>query len=472
MKKSNFSKFQDQSTINMDSFDKRRFATMEDNSRAMQSLVDKAQIPGFSHLLSDIWGSLYKMSPQLKEEVPEHLKTNHSILNRIMNDEKFLDHRQHTRLDELTSAIGTVKLGEETNKWLEEKTKENEDLKEKMEEMQKALNSNRSGKPSKKTQEASQKLEQEILKALEQDSKGFSNAMQKAIEGTKETKDAVKKMLSHGSGNEEAELKKLPLRDQIKLAELLSSNKKMKEVAEWAGRMKAIARKKQKSQHKESIDRSGVTMGNEIERLLPAELMQFAHPITKLDFARRLVEKETLVFDQKGKEELGKGPIIVCSDQSGSMKELDSQAKGFALALMWIAKKQKRDFVFIPFSNKSEQHVYPKGKISIADMEKFATTFLNGGTRFQEPLSRAMKIIGEEKARFGKADIIFITDGDDVVDKSFIDQFNKTKEVKGFKVMSLVVGKVRSLDTVKSFSESIVHVTNFDNEDAFKAFQI
>lgn len=467
-KKSKFSKYEDQSTINMDSFDKRRFHSIYDNSKGMQELAKS--YPGFDHLLGDMWGSLYKMKPILKEEVPDHLQQNHAIVERMMSDEDFEQHRIHTKLDELTSAIGTMKFGEETKKWIEQQEQENERMKELMQQLQDLKNNNPDGRQDQQIQETSAALNQELKDALNQPGNGFQQAMQRAMNDTNDLKDKVKSMIGGGSGNEEAELKKVPLREQLALAEALSKNDKLKIVAEWAGRMKAIARKKQKSKHSDSIDRSGVTIGNEIERLLPSELAQYANPITKLDFARRLTEAETLVYDQKGKETLGKGPIVLCLDQSGSMKNLDSQAKGFALALMWIAKRQKRDFCYIPFSSSSEQHIFEKGKISIRDMTRFATNFLGGGTNFQNPMNRALGVINQ--SRFEKADVIFITDGDDHVGEEFIETFNEKKKDKKFNVLSLVIGPERFHNYVKPFSDQIVGIEDFTDEKGFAAFEI
>ena len=79
----------------------------------------------------------------------------------------------------------------------------------------------------------------------------------------------------------------------------------MKEIADWAGRFKRIARNKQKPKKSDSIERSGVTLGNDVERLLPMELGLYIHPITKKDFLRRFVEGQTMQYEQKGKEILG-----------------------------------------------------------------------------------------------------------------------------------------------------------------------
>ena len=208
-------------------------------------------------------------------------------------------------------------------------------------------------------------------------------------------------------------MQKLPLRDQIKLVELLSKNKRLRDIAEWAGHFKAIARKKQKSKHVETIDRSGVTFGIDVERLLPSELAFYKNPVTKLDYLRRYAEHQTMMYAPEGKETLGKGPIILCLDQSGSMHSLDEQSKGFALALMMIAKKQRRDFAIVLFSAESKQKVllYDKGKVKPSDLVKLAETFLGGGTSFSPPLQKAVRII-EERKRYSKADIVFVTDGD------------------------------------------------------------
>ena len=200
--------------------------------------------------------------------------------------------------------------------------------------------------------EAMTEFNEKLQWMLQNNSDSFSQVLAQAMQETKQVKDSLKSLLGgYSAGSGDAELKKIPLRDQISLAEKIASNKKMKEIADWAGRFKQIARNKQKTKKSDSMERSGVTLGNDIERLLPIELGLYIHPITKNDFLRRFVEGQTMQYEQKGKEVLGKGPIILCLDQSGSMQTLDTQSKGFTLALMSIARKQRRDFCLILFSS-------------------------------------------------------------------------------------------------------------------------
>ncbi|MGC8229317.1 vWA domain-containing protein [Pseudobacillus badius] len=465
--KTRFSKFQDQSTIHLDRFDKRRFSYIYQNSKSMKKM--STVFEGFEYLLGDIWGSLYKMNLVLKEEVPEHLERNQAFMDRIMSDPAFDSHRSSTKLDELLSAIGTMKFGEEVQKWTKQQAEENERMKELIEQIQQMRENHKNGSKEEQIKPLMSALNYEIKVTLADPKNGFTKAMEQAIASTKDVKENVDRLIG-GPGNREAELKKVPLRDQLLLAETLSNNRKLKDIAEWAGRMKTIARKKQKTKYKESIDRNGITVGSDIERLLASELAQYMHPATKLDFARRLSERETFIYDKQGKERLGKGAIILCLDQSGSMKNLDSQAKGFALALMWIAKRQKRDFAYIPFSNLAKTTVFPKGKITVPEMTKMATEFLDGGTNFQKPLQHALKVI--DQSRFKYADIIFITDGDSIVKKEFIDQFNKMKRKKGFNVLSLVLGNKHYEKYVEPFSNRIVSIKGLMDENSFEAFEI
>ena len=408
------------------------------------------------------------------------VQVNKLFMENIMKDDSFENYRNFTRLDDLSSAIGTVKFGEKTNEWLIEQKERDKGLQKQMQEvqamkrqLQKQEQKNGAGNGSEELQEdlieAMSDLGDQLQQTLQNNSHSFSEAMSPAIQEMKQTKDSLKSLLGGTSaGSGDAELKKVPLRDQISLAEKIASNKQMKEIADWAGRFKQVARKKQKSKHSESMERSGVTLGNDIERLLPMELGLYTHPITKNDFLRRFVEGQTMQYEQKGHEVLGKGPIVLCLDQSGSMHKLDTQSKGFTLALMSIARKQKRDFCLILFSTRTKIFKYERGKIKSSDMINLAQTFLGGGTDFALPLERAMNVINE--SRFKQADVVFVTDGEDRVKDSFLEVFNKKKKKKEFNVLSLTIGSNAKM--VRQFLDKVVQVKDFDDTGSFTAFEI
>lgn len=479
------------SVLNTDSFDRRRYQEIRKMSQKLKEIerMGSGLLPSFSSLMGDIWAGLYKMSPQLKDKVDEGLEANKTIMERILNEESYQSKRELTRLDDLMSAVGTIKFSEAVYEWLRQADENAQKAMQKAaEEARKVMEERKRQKEAAGEQneesgdgqrrgnvDALNKAMQEVANALEQQSheqkKMLGAMLQQAMRETLETKEALQSLvggLQPGSGA--AELKKVPLRDQIRLAEVLSANQKLKRIAMWAGRFKKIAMKKQRSKHRESIERSGVTMGNQVERLLPMELAMYTSPTTRMDFLRRFAEGQVTQYEQAGKEELGKGPIILCLDQSSSMHgEKDSHAKGFALALMAVARKQKRDFCLIPFSTRAMCYEYKKGRITLDEMAMLATTFLGGGTSFVAPLEAALDTIN--KSRFKKADIVFVTDGYSTLPERFRLHFNEIKQGKEFSVLSILIGDGKT-DTLKLFSDRVVVAADLMDEKAHVVFEI
>ena len=56
-------------------------------------------------------------------------------MERIMKDEYFVNYRNFTRLDDLSSAIATMKFGERTNQWLADQKEEDENFQKQMQEL-------------------------------------------------------------------------------------------------------------------------------------------------------------------------------------------------------------------------------------------------------------------------------------------------------------------------------------------------
>lgn len=474
-----------ESVMNLDQFDKRRFQKLYTMSRGLQDLnTFDTPFPTYEPLLNDIWGSLYKMRPELKkqEDVSKAFQINHSLMQRIMDDENIETYRETTRLDDLTSAIGTVQFGKKTRKWLEQKREHNNELDQQMRDvgrLQRQLEQQEqehgAGNGNEQLQQDLQKemdnLHGQIEQALAEDKKGFGQAMEQAMRKTQNAKEAVKSLVGGTkAGSADAELKKIPLRDQLEIADRISDDDQMKKIAEWVGRFKQIARKKQKSKHDKATSRSGITLGNDPSRLLPSELALYKNESTRQEFFRRFAKKKTRLFDTNRKQELGQGPIILCLDQSGSMTDLDAQSKGFALALMSIAKKQKRDFALIPFSGTAYQYMYKKGKINGNDMIELCQRFIGGGTNFQAALSKGMEVI--QNSSFKLADIVFVTDGEASITDEFLQSFHVMKREKTFNVLSLVIGKNSNTKTVNRFSDKLVQIKDFTDKGSFIAFEI
>lgn len=450
-----------ESVLNTDSFDRRRFEQIMDMSAKLQEVERKGEssFPTLGPLLGDVWAGLFKMSPRLLPETPFELQMNHVLMERIMNEEAYHEFREFTRLDDIASALGTARYSETITSWIDEQLKQDEEWK-------KQISEGTAG-----NQDAMKQAVATLEQALEANGGKLSQALQQAGNQAREDKGNLISIfggLQAGSGD--AELRKVPLREQIRFGEHLANNKKMKQIAEWAGRLKMIAQKKQRSKAKEATNRSGVTMGNEPEHLLPSELMLLSHHATRLDTLRRYAEGQMLQYDLKGQEQLGKGPIVLCLDQSGSMSSQDTRSKGFALALMSIARKQRRDFALIPFAERARKPlIYERGKITVQHMIELAEMFQGGGTDFKSPLNQATKVI--EKSRFNKADIVFVTDGLDSLDEEFLTKWQELKIKREVRVLSILLGNEKAT-TVNRFSDKVVKASSFEDEAVYQAFEI
>lgn len=483
------------SVLNTDSYDVRRFNEIIEMSDGLDHLSKMDTPPLFKELLGDIWASFYKMNPELDnvDDVDTKLKSNYNIMNQIMNEDFYQKHHKSTQLDDMLSVIGTREMGERTVEWFEEELQKNEKMKEQLKKIQK-LNKKIEKEQKKKQQDEStadsdeqsnnkptqtendlnnllDEFADSVQGSLDSSGKELMESLTEGMENAEQTNDNLEKLFGgRAKGSGESDLDKIPLRDKIKLAELISKNPKLKRIADWAGRFKRIARSKHKSLYTEGVSRGGVTLGNDLRNVLPSEIFLYFDERTKKDFAKRFDEKKLLQYETTGKDNLGQGSIVLCLDQSGSMSGLDEQSKAFTLALMSIARRQGRNFVYIPFSkNAGTVRTFIKGKIKPFEMIDIATSFLNGGTSFEPPLKEALKVVSKDK--FGDGDIIFVTDGESSISRKFVDEFNKTKKDKDFSVMSLVIGRGKE-STVKQFSNEIVKINEFNEEGAFEAFEI
>lgn len=487
---------QELATINADKFDVRRFNELYKMAGGLRDICEaNAKTPHFTNLVGDVWSGFYKSKPELKE-VAESLSVNHALMDKLLADEDYQRKHEMTKLDDLLSTVTSIHMSKELLNWvnnnqeLQEQTKQmqkvqqlekraqtdmekasgqlvnpalREDLKKEMEGLLK-----RAGKRLESAQQAGQQLQKEMAQSIQALS---SDELQQMVKGANQqasnTKDIMNGVIGDLAGNGEADYSRLPTHEQFLLAELCESNPKMREIAELAGRFKAIAKDKQKSVHKQSIARKGVTVGSEIERLLPSEIANYLLPQAKLDFMKRFGEGHSLMFGKKGKSKLGRGPIICCIDESGSMRKLDTQSKAFLIALMGIARKQRRDFAVIPFSSVvGKIEVFPKGKVAVQQLADVCSLFMGGGTNFEEPLLASLQLI--EKDRFKQADIIFVTDGESHVSAEMLQEYERIKMKKGFGCTAVVIGNSARRQTVEAFADKIVSATDlFAAADAF-----
>ena len=195
------------------------------------------------------------------------------------------------------------------------------------------------------------------------------------------------------------------------LARRLRDDRRLQRIATLAGRFKRIALQKQRTKVKHGSDEiADVERGDDLGRLLPAELAKLVHPRLRLVALRDLSERQCMQYALSGSEILGRGPLVACIDKSGSMNgQPDVWATAVALALLEVAHRQRRPFALLCFDGavKYESFVDVGGELPEAGL--FVSC--GGGTSIDRVVGRAVDIIAEHPGKLKKADVVVITDG-------------------------------------------------------------
>ncbi|OBV29542.1 hypothetical protein BKN38_08015 [Helicobacter sp. CLO-3] len=176
---------------------------------------------------------------------------------------------------------------------------------------------------------------------------------------------------------------------------------------------------------------SGITLGRDLENILPQELALLDDEDFGILFDLKFVENRLFCFEKQGYEDTinqkevtnereketteTKGPIILCIDTSGSMSgEPETIAKAIALFMARIAMEQKRACYLISFST----GIYtldltpPNG---LFELMSFLEMSFNGGTDAIPAIQEGFRKMQDEA--YKKADMLVISDfvfgGDD-----------------------------------------------------------
>ncbi|MET8473446.1 VWA domain-containing protein [Streptomyces sp. NPDC006422] len=252
------------------------------------------------------------------------------------------------------------------------------------------------------------------------------------------------------------ELERLPFEQRARLAERLRGGR----LAEWAeliGRFRQMAAgERARKVENTTGELVGVTLGDDLSRVVPSELAGLGVPALRAVFAARYAAGELMLYDSRGDRPAGRGAVIACVDTSHSMYEAgpggvtrEAWAKACALALLDQARAGGRDFVGILFSAADKVRVirFPADRpASLDDTLDFAETFLGGGTSYQAPLGAARDVLEREYADTARArgDIVLLTDDDCGVTEEWTRDWNEAKRRLGFRVFGLAVGAPRA----------------------------
>lgn len=485
----------------LDVFDLQTADRLSETEMARQALEPAGEeYPPALRLYQDALLGLYKAVPRQKpaEQVTASHRLNHAVVSKAMDLRPFEELRLRTRLDPALSMLGALNLWEQLVALLTEEQKEaarqaaqqeqeaadcekqagaalamaeaaaqagnQEQASQRAETaMQQAANLQQ------QAQQAQQEAEAVMQQALADvpDERTIARAVRQAAQETGEQAQSL-----DGWGLDPGALQRVPPEERLALAERVMKSQKLQRLAQLVGRFcnLAIAAQAEKTERVPG-QIEGIELGGDLSRVLPAEMALLHHRMLRRDFYRRLVEGQLMQYKMTGRRKQALGPLVTCHDESSSMrgpKELWSKA--VILALLFIARRQKRPFASIAFGSTGQirvKIVERPEQATMADVLEIAEPFFNGGTDFQSPLTEAMRIIegAADTCRFKRADVVFSTDGICRIKSDFLAEFQAFKERTGTRVFAVLTDVGQSAEySVRTWSDRVYRVLDLAHD--------
>ncbi len=441
--------------INQDRFDRGMYKELKGASSELRHLA--AGDPIWDGLMNDYWATYYKHSPELTDQVDQDARFNRPFVERLLEDSETKKAKVTTTLDELSSAIATIRAGEQ----LREEFNERKELQEARNKARQAERERRTGNPDKAEQ-----LLNEAMEALDSNATDVRRAARKAMEAGKQEAEQLESALA-GWGLESGDLEYLPMPERLELAQSLTTTN-LKDISDLVGRMRNLAKAKQKSKATRARDEiHSITLGSELNRMLPMEMGNLSHATRKKDFYRRLQEQQVQQYALRGQEKLARGPLVCLVDISSSMEGHPIRwAIATALGVVDTAVRQKRAAYVIFFNGDIRaEYEFPRGvKKHTQKMLEMANIQASGGTNFEKPLTRAMEII-QFNAAYKEADLIMVTDGQCMIEQDQMQEILDIKSNLECRAWSVVIGfGVSEHDQLHAWSDSVWAVNPYDHE--------
>jgi uncharacterized protein with von Willebrand factor type A (vWA) domain len=503
--------------VETDSLDRSAFESLVERPGELARLAEEGSrlLPHFPALLRDLFATLYKLVTLRfpGEEMRPSVRVHGFVLDRLEEARVLAPLRERTGLDVPVAGLATVQVGERILAWLrrseaftEEELLEAFRSAEAEEGLERAREGGKVARMLSEQAASSRGRDSLSSEARRRDSEGAQaeQTVQQARESSERAVDGVPRQavakLDRELANAPRRLEELeqaletwelevegsptPSVDaarRIDLGRRLTSNPKLVQLAAWVGRLREQERALRASRvPRRSQETYAVGTGGDPGRLLPGELLRLRHPGGRRDLLRRIIEGTAAVYELRGLDRRGSGPMLLCLDCSSSMagpKELWSKA--VTLTLMDLARRRKRLFEVIAFTGADAPLVhFPllarcPGRGIIPRTEEIlglAEHFPGGATSFEKPLSAALDRVDRGPSR-GRADIVLLTDGQASVSAAFLDHLNTVRRRREVGILSVLMDTGPSTaETVRRFSDRVTTVGTLTDEAAREVF--
>lgn len=267
---------------------------------------------------------------------------------------------------------------------------------------------------------------------------------------------------SDSYGRELGDVRRLPVDQFVRLSKVLRQTPSLRKIVELAGRWTELLKQRLSRGHspRGRSELTGVTLGGGIEGLLASELVKLCRPGLRRALLAQVVERRALVQELRGPHVLGRGPVILVVDTSGSMSGARMViAKSLMLALALHCWEKRRPLRVLTFGAPGELHEIevPVGEPFWLRFEQCLELAFGGGTDFDGPLLRTCEIAGDKPWR--QADAVFVTDGECDVTADTRAVLARTKARVDLQIIGILVGGGQGLRGIADVS---FHVAGSD----------
>lgn len=207
---------------------------------------------------------------------------------------------------------------------------------------------------------------------------------------------------------------------QTEYPEIVKVANKMGRIADDNGKERIFANEGNmyKMEHSSKSDILGVTIGNDLNALMPLELANCADKELEDLFLYRYLTSKLQIFRYKSeiakpshhletKRAQRKGPMIVCLDTSGSMSgKPEKIARSLMMKVLDVADRQKRDCFLIAFSVSVRPIDVRRERAKLLAL--FAG-ISQGDTSATQMLKTTFELL-ESNTNYVNADVLWVTD--------------------------------------------------------------
>jgi uncharacterized protein with von Willebrand factor type A (vWA) domain len=399
--------------------------------------------------LADFHAAAFDMDPQLLPGCADRIK--HEFLGQLLETPEYHALHESTMLNEAAAAIAAASFAEQFARLREERREEER------ERSPRAGGKDPAPVPSADVVEhAEMEGEMRVVRAV-------GVALDGAARDVAEMEDATA-ALGMGPGGPGPY-------DPRRVAGLFRRVRKsetLRRIVELAGRYRLVAQSKQRRKVVHGMDDMvGVTLDGEIARLVPSELARLVLPEMEWDTLRRIVDRQALCRDYRSAEPVGKGPIVVSVDESGSMAGPKVHtAKALALAMAWIARHQKRWCGLVAYSGDTGHRLVtlPPGGWDEVAVLAWLEQFLSGGSDMDVPVREMPEFYNRMRAPRGDTDVLFITDAICHIPSDIQASFSDWKHMVKARLITLVINNAPG-DLV-AISDEVHEVPSLDVEES------